>query len=106
LPNNVSFSETLDALVKRFPEAEIILTAGKNGAYYGRGAVREYAAIVDSPVIDTTGAGDTFAGYFIASRARGFAIRKALETASKASAITVSRKGAMESIPFAKEVFV
>jgi ribokinase len=105
LPKNVPFTDTLDALTKRFINAEIILTAGKNGAYYGRGSVREYAAIVDAPVVATIGAGDTFTGYFLASRAKGFNVREALETASKASAITVSRKGAMESVPFAKEVF-
>jgi ribokinase len=106
LPKNVLFPDTLDALTKRFPKAEIILTAGKSGAYYGQGGVREYAAIVDAPVVDTIGAGDTFTGYFLASRAKGFDIREALKIASRASAITVSRKGAMESVPFAKEVFV
>jgi ribokinase len=105
LPKNSPFSDTLDALTQRFPKAEIVLTAGKNGAYYGWGSVRENAAIVDSPVIDTTGAGDTFAGYFLAARAKGFDTGKALKTASKASAITVSRKGAMESVPFANEIF-
>jgi ribokinase len=105
LPKDTPFSGVLDALVKRFPNAEIILTAGRNGAYYGQGGLREYAPIVDVPVIDTVGAGDTFTGYFLACRARGFSEREALETASKASAITVSRKGAMESVPFAKEVF-
>jgi ribokinase len=105
LPKYAPFLDALDALVKRFPKAEIILTAGRNGAYYGQGGVREYAPIVNAPVIDTVGAGDTFTGYFLASRAKGFSAREALETASKASAITVSRKGAMESVPFAKEVF-
>jgi ribokinase len=106
LSKDAPFSDVLDALVKRFPMAEIILTAGSNGAYYGQGGVREYAPIVDAPVVDTTGAGDTFTGYFLASRAKGLGVREALETASKASSIAVSRKGAMESVPYAKEVFV
>ncbi|MDR2659574.1 MAG: ribokinase [Spirochaetaceae bacterium] len=105
MPKNYPFTEILDGLTLRFPNAEIILTAGKNGAYYGFGGMREYAAIVDAPVVDTTGAGDTFTGYFIAARAKGFDIRNALKTASKAASITVSRKGAMDSVPFAKEVF-
>jgi ribokinase len=104
LPKDSPPDAALDKLSKRFPKAEIILTAGKGGAYYGHGAAREYAAITDAPVVDTTGAGDTFCGYFLAARVKGMDVRAALETASKASSITVSRKGAMESVPFAAEV--
>jgi hypothetical protein len=56
-------------------------------------------------VADTTGAGDTFTGYFIAARAGGAGVSGALAIACKASSIAVSRKGAMESIPLATEVF-
>jgi ribokinase len=95
----------LDALVSRFSGAEIILTLGKRGARYGCAAVRASGEIVDLPVADTTGAGDTFTGYFIAARARGFDISRVLAIACRASSIAVSRKGAMESIPLAAEVF-
>jgi ribokinase len=95
----------LDRLVSRFPQSEIILTAGKDGAYYGRGAIRERAAVVDLPVADTTGAGDTFTGYFIAARAKNYSVPQALALACKAASIAVSRKGAMESVPLAGEVF-
>jgi ribokinase len=95
----------LDALAARFPRCEIVLTAGKEGAYYGFGADRAKAGIVDAPVIDTTAAGDTFLGFFLAARTRGFSPEAALAASCKASSITVSRSGAMESIPFAAEVF-
>jgi ribokinase len=95
----------LDALVSRFPLAEIILTLGKRGARYGRAAVRAGGEIVDLPVADTTGAGDTFTGYFIAARAGGAGVSAALAAACRASSIAVSRRGAMESIPLAAEVF-
>jgi ribokinase len=97
--------ETLLRLCKRFPEKEIILTAGKNGAYYGCGSLREKGEIIDLPVADTTGAGDTFTGYFLAARAKGYPTAQALNIACKASSIAVSRKGAMEAIPSAQEVF-
>jgi ribokinase len=105
LSKDAPFTDVLDALVRRFPNAEIVLTAGSNGAYYGRRESREYAPIVPAPVVDTTGAGDTFTGYFLAARVKGLCAREALETASKAASIAVSRKGAMESVPYAKEVF-
>ncbi|MDR0442786.1 MAG: ribokinase [Treponema sp.] len=98
-------SEILDRLVECFPLAEIILTAGKDGAYYGCGTYRAKGDIIDTPVADTTGAGDTFTGYFLAAREKGMPVTQALAAACKASSIAVSRMGAMESIPFAAEVF-
>jgi ribokinase len=95
----------LDALVSRFPRAEIVLTLGKRGARYGRAAFRAGGEIIDLPVVDTTGAGDTFTGYFIAARAGGADVPAALALACRASSIAVSRQGAMESIPLAAEVF-
>jgi ribokinase len=95
----------MDALVKKFPTGEILLTAGKDGAYYGSGGVREKGDIIDMPVVDTVGAGDTFTGYYIAARYRNHSVPEALTIACKAASIAVSRKGAMEAIPFAHEVF-
>jgi ribokinase len=95
----------LDALVTRFPRAEIVLTLGKRGARYGCAAVRVQGEIVDLPVVDTTGAGDTFTGYFIAARAGGADVAEALSIACRASSIAVSRRGAMEAIPQAGEIF-
>jgi ribokinase len=103
LPGTLSLA--VDRLTGRFPATEIILTAGKDGAYYGCGKQREKSEIVDAPVVDTTGAGDTFTGYFLAARYKGHTLTEALAIASKAASIAVSRKGAMEAMPFAQEVF-
>ena len=54
--------------------------------------------------VDTTAAGDTFTGYYIASVLRGKSIEESLKTASAASGIAVTRKGAVPSIPDAEEV--
>ncbi|MDR1862486.1 MAG: ribokinase [Treponema sp.] len=97
--------EILEALTGRFPESEIILTAGREGAYYGYKDRREKGDILDLPVADTTGAGDTFTGYYIAARAGGSSVKEALRLACKAASIAVSRKGAMAAIPLKNEVF-
>jgi ribokinase len=97
-------AQILDRLTTAYPRSEIVLTAGKEGAYYGHGAERAKGEIVDVPVVDTTGAGDTFTGYFIAAR-QNHSLGEALNLACKASSIAVSRMGAMESMPFAREVF-
>lgn len=97
--------EIVDRLAALFPKSEIILTAGKDGAYYGRGSVRAKGDIVDLPVVDTTGAGDTFTGYYLAARTRNYSVEDALNLACKAASVAVSRMGAMEAIPFGTEVF-
>jgi ribokinase len=99
-----SFEETLDRLCAAYPGMSILLTAGKEGSYFGRDGEREYVPIVDAPVVDTTAAGDTFFGYFLASRLSGLGVKEAMERATLASSVTVSRPGAMESIPLAEEL--
>ena len=95
----------LQSLSAKYPDTEIVLTMGKEGAWhFFKGAV-ERGTIVDLPVADTTGAGDTFTGYFLVSRFKGYSVREALALACKASSIAVSRPGAMEAIPAASEVF-
>ena len=77
---------------------------GKEGAIYidKDGSIEQ--AIYEVPVVDTTAAGDTFTGFFIASLTQGLSVKQALDRATKASAITVSRIGAAPSIPTAEEV--
>jgi ribokinase len=105
LENTIPVTEILDRLCARYQKTEIILTAGSRGAYYGFGTMRAKGKIVDVPVVDTTGAGDCFSGYYLAARERGLSIQDSLDIAGKAASITVSRKGAMQSMPFKDEVF-
>ena len=54
--------------------------------------------------VDTTAAGDTFTGYFVAGLMRGLPIPECMKQASMASAISVTRPGAAPSIPERAEV--
>lgn len=92
------------ALANRLPECEIVLTLGPTGAWYRSegGELHEPAPLVD--VVDTTAAGDTFLGYFLAGRAAGMDRRECLHRACRAAAICVTRPGAVGSIPSAEEV--
>ena len=91
--------DIIRTLTRKYPGSEVILTLGKDGVLYGQDDLRASAGIVDLPVVDTTAAGDTFIGYYIAERMRSVPVDIALDTSCRASSLTVSRMGAMESIP-------
>ena len=54
--------------------------------------------------VDTTAAGDTYTGYFIASLTEGRPLRECMKRASTAAAVAVTRNGAAESIPWSSEL--
>jgi ribokinase len=56
------------------------------------------------PVLDTTGAGDTFVGSFAAELAVGRPVAQAIHFAQGAAALKVTRLGAQTSIPRRDEV--
>ena len=85
--------EILDEMLRRYPLSKVVLTLGENGAYYQDGKERIFQEIFKVDPVDTTAAGDTFAGYFIASLVRDIGIKDALTVCGKASSITVSRMG-------------
>jgi ribokinase len=105
MPAESAAQAVMEKLLKLYPAAEIILTAGEKGAFYGYGETIINENIVKVPVVDTTGAGDTFTGYFLAAREKNMTAKEALAIACRAASIAVSRKGAMESIPYADEVY-
>ena len=94
----------LKTLSRLFPQAEFIITLGAAGALYrGSGDDVHVPARAVKPV-DTTGAGDTFAGYYLASKAAGMPPLTALERATTAAALCVTTAGAMDSIPHNSDV--
>ena len=92
-------------LSRKYPECEIILTVGKEGAIYHSSDEQVKVPAVAAEAIDTTGAGDTFIGYYLAARLDDRSAIESLQIACRAAAICVSRKGAQDSIPDRKEVF-
>lgn len=84
---------------------EILLTLGANGAILDGSAGRfRVEAMSFGPVVDTTAAGDTFIGYFLAARVEGAPTPACLRLATAAAAICVTRPGARASIPRRDEV--
>ncbi|MEA5051759.1 MAG: ribokinase [Oscillospiraceae bacterium] len=93
-----------DALLGRYPDARVMLTLGARGCLYKDAQTTARHDIYKVPVVDTTAAGDTFTGYFLAGLERGADIGAILAEASMASSIAVGRAGASDSIPVYGEV--
>lgn len=82
----------------------LIVTLGKEGSLFANKKVRIKVEANKVNAVDTVAAGDTYVGYFVSGIMKGFDVKEAMELASKASSITVTRKGSIISIPTGKEV--
>ncbi len=94
----------IDALRTRYPGAAFVLTLGEKGAMYADKNARLQVDAVPVEAVDTTAAGDTFTGYFLAAWMQAAPPEEALRRAARAAAIAVSRVGASPSIPHMDEL--
>lgn len=96
----------LDKLTAKYPNSSILLTLGSRGSVLAVCGSSERIACRAFKVsaVDTTAAGDTFLGYFIEQLSVGTEPKLALQRATAASAIAVTRAGATPSIPLLDEV--
>jgi ribokinase len=82
----------------------VLITLGKQGAYFQNGNVK---LRIEAPVvktIDTTAAGDTFSGALAVALTEKMDLEKAIRFAVKAASISVTRLGAQASIPYRSEI--
>lgn len=94
----------VEEMHKRFPKAKFVLTFGSDGACCFEGTKTVIQKAYITKAVDTTAAGDTFEGYFLAGIVKSIPVEEALKLASKAASIAVSRPGAAFSIPRIEEV--
>jgi len=99
-----ALAESLAMDIASVPVPEILVTCGRDGAMLRSGdrVIRQDAFAVDP--VDTTGAGDTFLGSFLAGYSRGVPAHEALRYAAAASAVQVTRPGAAAAIPVRADV--
>lgn len=91
------------SLLQQVPE--VVITLGSRGSLYAaRGAAPVTVPAQQVTALDTTGAGDTFAGALAVALAEGRSVGTALAWASSAAALSVQRSGASESMPYRKEI--
>lgn len=109
LLNEIEAEQLQDALQQSLFSLDvphIVVTLGGDGARWIDTTNHDsfdIPAIKVTP-IDTTGAGDTFAGYLAAALSKGVVPRDAMRLANKAAALKVTRKGTADAIPSLSEV--
>lgn len=101
---SAAYADIFAALQTRFPHQQIVMTCGSHGSYWIHGREVLHQEAIPAVAVDTTAAGDTFTGFYIAVISKGMPPQQALLVASKASSIAVSRQGAASSIPTMNEV--
>lgn len=84
--------------------SQVVITLGKDGSVYNDGENIKHTPARKVKAVDTTAAGDTFIGAFLVYLGEGMSTTEAAIFATNASAITVSRPGAADSIPSKREV--
>lgn len=104
LSGKESPEEALELFRQRYPRLRVVLTLGKKGSLYSDEAERFFQSAFAMKTVDTTAAGDTFTGYFLAGIAEGAHPAEAMRMAAAAAALAVSRPGAAPSVPTRDEV--
>ena len=82
----------------------VVITLGSKGAYVLSQDFRGIVPATPVEAVDTTAAGDTFNGALCVALSEGRNLQDACRFAAKASAISVTRRGAQPSIPYRKEI--
>lgn len=103
-PNMEDLTKIFAAFSERGAD-NIIVTLGSNGCALGQnGSIRRLPCVQMDHVVDPTGAGDSFVGAFCVGLTVGLTRQQAIAFASHTAALTVSRMGAMPSLPTLDEV--
>lgn len=112
----ISKEESLQKAIEKllnFGAKNIFVTMGYEGTIYATNNYQEKISSIKVNVIDTTGAGDSFIGTLLAQISRDKTsikkpvpkrIKKYVKISNIAAALTVTKKGAFESIPSKDEV--
>ncbi|RUS59590.1 ribokinase [Pseudorhodobacter sp. E13] len=104
LMNEGEAAEMVDAF-GALPDCDVIITRGADGAeWHSPKAEPLFMRAFPVTALDTTGAGDCFAGTIAAALDAGLSPEQALRRASAAAALQVTRLGAAAAMPTAAEV--
>jgi len=83
---------------------KLIVTEGKRGVSFQRNGEQVLIPGFRVPVVDTTGAGDTFNGALAVALSKGMALEDACRYANAAAALSVTKLGAQTGMPTEREL--
>ena len=101
--NIVAIEKGAESLIERGVK-HIVITLGSRGSIYVNQKFKRRFGTFKVDPIDSTAAGDVFTSAFAYKYVEGESISEAIRFASAASAITITRKGAIKAIPTIEEV--
>lgn len=83
---------------------DVIVTLGSKGSLVITGGEKTLVPSQKVKAVDTTAAGDTFCGALCVALSEGKSLVEAAQFATKASALTVQKMGAQDSIPYRSDI--
>ena len=83
---------------------QVIITLGSGGSIFNVGEELRLVSAYKVEVVDTTAAGDTYIGALAARLAEGRQLEESVEYATRAAALTITRYGAQQAIPYKEEI--
>lgn len=101
---DVAGARSAAASLRKMGSRTVLVTLGSKGVYWSGPEGDGELAAPKVDAVDSTAAGDTFAGGFAAALVRGASVRDAIAFGQSAAAISVTRHGAQSSIPTRAEV--
>ena len=104
LTGSSSPREVWKVLHAKWPNMGLVVTLGEQGSVAFVDERHKTQKAFSVKTVDTTAAGDTFVGYFVAGLVDGLSLSTCLRQASCAAALACSRAGAAPSIPLAHEL--
>jgi len=102
---NLAEAERAADAFLRLGVRNVVLTLGAQGAFVKNAHLKQHVAAIDAgPVVETTGAGDAFAGGLAVGLAEGMDIVRATRFGCAVAGISVTRPGTAPSMPRRAEV--
>ena len=98
------YAEIPLALKAKYPMTNILFTMGKSGSRVVTDTEDITIGSMEVPVVDTTGAGDTYIGYFVRGLMENLPLFRTIRLATAAGALAVTKQGAVDAIPAYEEV--
>ncbi len=102
--NDIASASAAATQLRSFGIRKVIITLGNIGSLLVMDDACIHVPGLEVEVVDTTAAGDAYIGALAFAIVKGYSIEDAVQYASLAGALSVTKKGAQTSLPTAEEV--